>query len=83
MSSIGFTEAMARTILENELSSHRFERFCVALFSEVDGVEYVPTSASWDLGRDGRSVSARDDPALAVICCSLRDDVDEKARRDV
>ncbi len=82
MSPVTFTNRMAEFILEKEDTSQRFERFCVDLFTEVDGVQYVPTSASWDLGRDGRPVSLHSANA-PVLCASLRPDVDTKITKDV
>lgn len=78
-----FTEPMARNLLAADGSPVRFENFCVDLFREVDGgVEYVPTSRSWDQGRDGRLGGGRPPVNSPVICCSLRTDVIDKADED-
>jgi hypothetical protein len=83
MTPASFTEKMAEDIIASDQSSARFERFCVELFSECDGVEYVPTSASWDLGSDGRPVGLHTEGAFGAIACSLRDDVPAKVMEDL
>jgi hypothetical protein len=55
MSAISFTDKMAEDVLSGEIYAPRFEKLCSELFSLVDGIQYVTTSQSWDLGRDGRS----------------------------
>src|SRR5262245_18764573 len=78
-----FTRDMAEWILSANMDPIRFESFCVDLFTELDSLYYVPTSLSWDLGRDGRPIAmiAREDTPF--ICCSLRADVPEKIVEDL
>jgi hypothetical protein len=83
MDAASFTEAMARSVLDTETSSTRFEDFCIELFRDVDGYPYVRTSRSWDLGRDGRDVSLRSGPVPPCICASLRGDHERKALADI
>src|SRR6266508_909223 len=75
-------EAIAQSVIEQDQNSFRFERFCNALISDAyeGGNPILPTSSSWDLGRDGRAHGAH---GSLFSCCSLRDDVDKKARDDI
>ena len=67
-----------------EVNDIRFERFCRELYSKVGGVVLVPTSRTWDLGRDGRSISHAGDGGLAaVLCATLSERVDQKVEADV
>lgn len=73
-------QPLVGTIIEQELSTSRFESFCNALVSEVEGGRpIVGTSPSWDMGRDGRALAGN----AVFVCASLSDDVDEKAERDI
>ena len=75
------TVPISTAIIGQERYPTRFEKFCNALIGELEGgVPVVSTSASWDLGRDGRAQTPR---GTIYTCCSLRDDVDEKALDDV
>jgi hypothetical protein len=76
-----FTAAMARDIIEHERFPTRFEAFCVELMSAVEDCQYVGTSRSWDLGRDGRGVLSRGKVA-PLICCGTEEDVADKAEKD-
>jgi len=74
--------SVAEILIERDTSANRFERFCVDLLSEVHGIEYVPTSQSWDLGRDGRSTGRRPKEA-PFICCTLAGDLEKKLSGDI
>src|SRR4051794_4142913 len=76
------SESMIHRILSEEASSTRFEDLCVELFTSVDGIEYVRTSRSWDLGQDGRASSPRTNDAPS-ICCSLTSNLNAKAKSDL
>lgn len=82
MPAINLTEGIVNQILWDEHDSTRFEKFCVELLSAHDGVSYVPTSSSWDLGRDGRAFSSTDEN-IPYLCGSLRDDVSNKVTEDI
>src|SRR6266511_1252301 len=74
-------QAIARAVLAQEEYDRRFEKFCNELISLVEGGAVVlNTSASWDLGKDGRSL--RTDGNI-FCCCSLTDGVDEKIVKDL
>src|SRR5688572_30330732 len=76
-------ESWVRDILRTESSSIRFEDLCVETFADAEGIHYVRTSRSYDLGRDGRDASPRSGAIPPMICCSLEDDFDAKAERDL
>ncbi len=77
-------EGLIRRILECESSSIRFEDLCIELFSESEGMQYVRTSTTWDLGKDGRLASPQsDDESGYFICCSLQSDIEAKAIQDL
>lgn len=48
--------AWVRQILDGEHDDGRFEQFANEIVRVLEGRQIVATSASWDLGRDGRSV---------------------------
>lgn len=75
------TYGIALEIISSEVHSSRFEDFSNSIVSAIEGgAVIVRTSASWDLGRDGRSVSR----SGAIFCCaSLKDSVDQKASGDI
>jgi len=74
---------MIKSILDTEDSPIRFEKFCIDLFSEIEGVEFVSTSRSWDLGRDGRTLSVLIDKSRPYLCATLEKDIDDKVRVDI
>jgi len=78
---IEFSEAVATAVIQRDASVQRFERFCCDLVSAgLEGdTPVLPTSASWDMGRDGRG---RGPSGTIFCCCSLSDDVDPKAEAD-
>jgi hypothetical protein len=68
-------------ILRNDVQATRFERFCNDAVSNYEGdILVLPTSASWDLGRDGRRESSQTN---IYVCSSLSDDVDAKSEADI
>ncbi len=83
MTSPAFTQIMADSILAAEVHATRFEDFCIDLFREVDGIEYVGTSRTYDLGADGRSVDRAGCESAPFILCSLRRDVAGKFLADL
>src|SRR4051794_4278386 len=75
------TDALAEAVLRAEQSGRRFELFSNAVVSENEGgVPVLPTSRSWDLGRDGRSQTTS---GSVYVCSSLTDNVDTKSTSDV
>lgn len=73
-----------RSLLDYEDSPLRFERFCVELCREALGSELVPTSRTWDRGRNGRAVGITHEGApAAVLCATLSTDLDSKLEADI
>lgn len=68
--------------MDTEDGHLRFEHFCLDIYSETEGVELVPTSKTWDLGRDGRSISTLFKGRTA-LCATLAKNIDEKAKSDI
>lgn len=74
---------MILDVLRIDDSHARFEKFCVEIFSVLDGVDYVPTSSTWDLGRDGRQASLFNTDIFPLMCCSLNERASAKAKKDL
>ena len=72
-------------ILRGERSPIRFEEFCCDLFTKVDGVDYLPTSRSYDLGRNGRSLPSGESGEVGFICCAtgVEENFEDKAKGDL
>ena len=47
--------AIAEIIIENEKNDYRFENFTREICEKHEGITFVPTSQSWDRGRDARA----------------------------
>jgi hypothetical protein len=77
------TDSMIREVLSNERYTLRFEDFCIDLMSEARGVDYLRTSRSYDLGKDGRGVQIHRDSAPPVICCGTDGNPVAKAKADL
>lgn len=74
-------QTVSTAVLGMETSDYRFEGFCNAVVSTLEGGAVIfSTSLSWDLGRDGVGGGRA---SGIYICTSLRDDVDEKAVSDI
>jgi len=76
------TSSLAKSILQAEISPLRFEKFCIDLYAEFTGIELLPTSRSWDLGRDGRR-SQREQDKEYFLCVSTDDKWESKVKSDV
>jgi hypothetical protein len=72
-----------KVVLGNENSPIRFENFCLELFNKIENIELVPTSRSWDYGRDGRSILLSNTPIKPILCATLREDIEEKVESDI
>lgn len=70
-------------LFDNDTSPIRFEKFCLDLCREAEGLELVPTSLTWDLGRDGRGISPSGRELPVALCATLEADVDAKAEADI
>jgi hypothetical protein len=75
--------ALAEIIIENEKNDYRFETFTREICEKHEGVDFVPTSQSWDRGRDARSTSAGRGSHRNLICSTLNKDVNAKTDADL
>lgn len=71
---------IVRAVVLQDVEPGRFEEFACALASRLEGGPVLPTSRSWDKGRDGRSVGRGQ---RAFACATLRSDVDKKLQEDL
>jgi len=69
-------------IISRDQSPSRFEDFCCDLLSIAEQRDYLPTSRSWDLGRDARTVPTAEGH-VAFACCSTTGRFEPKARDDL
>lgn len=71
---------VAEIILESERSPIRFENFCIELLTQVEGIQFVPTSTNYDRSRDGRAAS----PTRAFLGATTEKErkLDAKVRQD-
>jgi hypothetical protein len=76
-------DALAELILQVETNSYRFENFCIALVGKHEGVKYLPTSQSWDMGRDGRASHRGMGTHANILCATLNENLDGKSEADV
>lgn len=75
------SEGIVQAIVGAESFPERFERFVNDVVGELEGgIQVLSTSRSYDIGRDGR---AEGQGKGLFTCCSLTDDVDDKAESDV
>jgi hypothetical protein len=74
---------IADHVLQADTNHSRFEKFCCDLSTVVEGRDFVPTSATWDRGRDARAVGPARGTHAAVICCTLDPDLDAKSNQDL
>jgi hypothetical protein len=74
MTQSSLTKNMVFDILTHERFPVRFEDFCAALFTDIDGEAYVTTSRTWDHGRDARATSSRREGQPPFMCCGIEDD---------
>jgi hypothetical protein len=76
-----YGQAVIEQVLIRETNDTRFERFCNAAVSAIEGGAVVlSTSASWDMGRDGVGIAKA---SGIYVCSSLRDDIDGKVLADL
>jgi hypothetical protein len=72
-------------LFELERSPTRFEKVCIDLYREAEGVTLVPTSTTWDRGRDAKSISvgAKTKSHDVILCATLTVDIDQKIEADL
>jgi len=72
-----------RRILEDERSSGRFEDFCCELLTHSEGIDYMGTSCSHDLGRDGRTPPLGPKGRCGYVACSTTARLEDKLEADL
>jgi len=72
-----FTEPMAEQLLDTEVFPTRLEHLATDLFTKIDKVDYLPTSRTYDLGRDART------RGHAFIACGVEKKYEAKATSDL
>jgi|SRR5437773_7129621 len=75
--------AIAEILIENERSDTRFEEFAREICERNESITLLPTSKSWDRGRDARSTSPSRYTHQGILCASLNKDIDSKAEADL
>jgi hypothetical protein len=74
---------IAEPIIMGESNPIQFEKFCTELLSSSEAVTFVPTSATYDRGRDARSIAPSRGSHAAILCVSLNREIDEKVETDL
>jgi hypothetical protein len=69
-------------ILKGEVNDSRFEKFCRTLLQKSEGLTLIPTSTSWDQGRDGVSIRPSSGTHSEVLCCTSNERIDGKIIAD-
>jgi hypothetical protein len=80
---MALTVGIISLLFKSEDSPTRFERVCLDLYREAEGVDLVGTSQTWDLGRNGRRISIGHRALEGVLCATLDRDLDEKIENDI
>jgi len=75
--------AIAETIIKIDKNDYRFEEFARAVCSREHGVEFLPTSKTWDRGRDGRTTGSASSGFANLLCATLNKDIDGKVEADL
>jgi hypothetical protein len=76
-------EGLIESILLSESSDSRFEKFCAELYERSENITLLPTSSTYDRGRDAISLSPSRGSHAVVICATLNKDIDDKVRSDL
>jgi hypothetical protein len=63
------TRNITEAIIRDETNSIRFEDFCREVCERHDGIRMIPTSKSYDQGRDAKSLDPRHG---AFVCATLQ-----------
>jgi len=75
--------SLAEIILNNESNDYRFESFARELCEKHEGLTFVPTSQSWDLGRDARATASGRGTHRNIICATLNRNLEVKVNTDL
>ena len=74
---------LVESILLSETNDTRFERLCLELYQASEGITLLPTSVTYDRGRDAISISHSRGSHAVVLCASLNKKIDEKVGADL
>jgi hypothetical protein len=74
---------LAEIIIKTDKSDYRFELFALDICSQEHGVTFLPTSQSWDRGRDGRTRGSSSSGFDNLLCSTLNTEVDGKIEADL
>jgi predicted nucleic acid-binding protein len=75
--------ALAEIIIKIDTNDHRFEEFARQTCSLEHGIEFVPTSRTWDRGRDGRTTGSATSGFANLLCATLNREIDGKVEADL
>lgn len=67
-----------KTVIGTDDSPLRFERFCLDICSQLEGIIILPTSPTRDRARDGRSISHPH-----ILCATTSKDYKAKIEKDI
>jgi hypothetical protein len=76
-------EGFVQAIIAAETNYIRFEKFCADVMTKEEGVTFVPTSVTYDQGRDARALGSSRGTHRAIICATLNQNIDDKIRQDL
>jgi len=76
-------DSIAKLIIEDCHNDYLFEQFCLELCSKEHKIEFLPTSQSWDRGRDGRTAGPSRGSHRNLLCSTLNRDIDGKVEADL
>ncbi len=71
-----------QTIINSEMNPIRFENFCIEICRKEKNITLVPTSKSWDLGRDAREILIGKKRPI-YLCATLNKEIDSKVKNDI
>jgi DNA-binding PadR family transcriptional regulator len=78
-----YPDYIVRQILQDAGNDWDFELFCTRHYTDIEGINYLPTSRSYDLGADGRVVRKRSQGESFIIASMQKEDIERKAMRDL
>jgi len=76
-------DSIAKLIIENCHNDFSFEQFSLEICSAEHKIQFLPTSQSWDRGRDGRSAGPSRGSHRNLLCSTLNREIDGKVEADL
>jgi hypothetical protein len=80
---VALLPGIVKTLFSLEENPLRFEMVCIDLLKEELQIPFVPTSKTWDRGRDARSISPGGPAIPAVVCATLSQSLESKVQADI